>query len=110
MTRKTSTTVAPIKIVAYEHHNPMYTSPVGLDGTCIVCGKEHPEDRRFYAVMKKSDRKYLLLGPYLTHAEADNNVARGTELAREADPRVYRYEFGVSEYDDSYEPTAIFGK
>lgn len=58
-----------------------------------------PRMTRFYVSardeVRNPTRYALLLGPYPTRAEAEANVARGTELACDYDRWAWFYAFGV---------------
>lgn len=67
----------------------------------------HDSDSIFYVTVVDGRRVGFLLGPYTTHQQAIDNVARGRDLANDADPRAAFYAFGTSSL--KRERTTVFG-
>lgn len=81
-----------------------YSYPVHNAGVPLACPVHTGErsrtwaervDRVFYVSVIDGTRKGILLGPYGTHAEALDNVARGRDLAFAAIPAAWFYSFGT---------------
>lgn len=69
---------------------------------CSVDGCHyHDVDTLFYVTVVDGKRYGFLLGPYPTHQEAIDNVARGRNLANDADPRAAFYAFGTASTKDN---------
>ena len=51
---------------------------------------------RYYVTVVNADRQGFLLGPYITHKEARENVTRGRDLACEVDAYARFYLFGTA--------------
>ncbi len=82
--------------------------------SACVCGEARcPGDGgRYYVSVIDGERYAFLLGPYATHAEALDQVDRGTRLAYDADPRAPWYAYGTARVPDDAgpEPTTLFGR
>jgi len=65
----------------------------------------------YYVCCRNGERVGWLLGPYDDHSEAIENVERGCDLARQADPFAVFYEIGTARVDPSVDPPcSVFGK
>lgn len=73
-----------------------------------TCNGIHEPGQRYYVSATNNGRYVLLLGPYDTHQEALENVARGTQLAYDADPRAPWYAYGTLSTDATR--TTAFGR
>lgn len=63
----------------------------------------------YYVTVIDGKKKGALLGPYATHQEALDNVARGTKLAMDSDPKAPWYAYGTAKVDARELPKSVFG-
>jgi len=72
---------------------------------------EDPRPGRYYVTVIDGARHGYLLGPYETHRQALDNVARGRDLANAADPRAHWYAFGTGRLkDETATVPSVFGQ
>lgn len=65
---------------------------------------------RFYVTVKDGARTGWLCGPYETKAEAERKVARGRELACDADAWAHFYAYGVTKVTGAKVARTVFGR
>lgn len=64
----------------------------------------------YYVSIIRGKRRGLLLGPYVDHQTALDNVKRGTDSACDADPRAWFDAFGTCKIDTEKDlPKSVFG-